>query len=85
MIRERVIDGERILTVDTMEEFAEALTWGDVTIEAPPGMPEAFGLFPEDVGSQEEIDAAREDPHDSLSATADERKGQGPVRVHRRA
>ena len=65
MIRERVVDGERILTVDTEEEFAEALTRGDVTIEAPPGMPEAFGIFPEDVGSQEDIEAAREDPHAS--------------------
>ncbi|MCY3759020.1 MAG: hypothetical protein OXG96_14970 [Acidobacteria bacterium] len=65
MIRERVVDGERILTVETEEEFAEAVARGDVTIEAPPGMAEAFGVFPEDVGSQEDIDAAGEDPHDS--------------------
>ena len=65
MIQERVVDGERILTVDTEEELAEALTRGDVTIEPPPGMAEAFGIFPEDVGSQEDIDAAREDPYDS--------------------
>ena len=65
MIRERVVDGERILTVDTEEEFAEAVARGDVTIEAPPGMAEAFGVFPEDVGTEEDIDAAREDPHAS--------------------
>jgi len=65
MIRERVVDGERILTVDTTEEFAEAIARGDVTIEVPPGMAEAFGIFPEDVGSQEDIEAAREDPHAS--------------------
>lgn len=63
MIRERVVDGERILTVDTTGELAEALTRDGVTIEAPPGMPEAFGIFPEDVGSQDDIEAAREDPH----------------------
>ena len=65
MMRERVVDGERIVTVDTREEFAEAITRGDVTIEAPPGIPEAFGIFPEEVGSQADIDAAREDPYDS--------------------
>lgn len=65
MMRERVVDGERIVTVDTREEFAEAIARGDVTIEAPPGMPEAFGIFPEEVGGEEDIDAAREDPYDS--------------------
>ena len=65
MMRERVVDGERIVTVDTREEFAEAIARGDLTIEAPAGMPEAFGIFPEEVGSDEEIDAAREDPYDS--------------------
>ena len=65
MMRERVVDGERIVTVETEEEFAEAIARGDVTVEAPPGMAEAFGVFPEEVGSEEEIDAAREDPHDS--------------------
>ena len=65
MIQERVVDGERILTVDTEEEFAQAVTREGVTVEAPPGMAEAFGVFPEDVGTEEEIDAAREDPHAS--------------------
>ena len=64
MIRERVVDGERILTVDTTEELAEALTRSGVTIEPPVGMAEAFGIFPEEVGSQEDIDAASEDPYD---------------------
>ena len=41
MIRERVVDGERIVTVDTEEESAQAIA------------PEAFGVFPEDVGSEE--------------------------------
>ena len=65
MMRERVVDGERIVTVDTEEEFAEAIAREGVTVEAPPGMAEAFGVFPEEVGSEEDIDAAREDPHDS--------------------
>ena len=65
MMQERVVDGERIVTVDTTEEFAEAVARGDVNIEAPREIREAFGVFPEDVGSEEDIVAAREDPHDS--------------------
>ena len=65
MIRERVVDGQRIVTVDTEEEFAEHVAREGVTVEAPPGMAEAFGVFREDVGTEEDIDAAREDPYDS--------------------
>ena len=65
MIRERVVDGQRIVTVDTVEEFAEHVAREGVTVEAPPGIPEAFGIFSEEVGSEEDIDAAREDPYDS--------------------
>ena len=36
MIRERVVDGERIVTVDTKEESAQAIARQDVTVEAPP-------------------------------------------------
>ena len=61
MIRERVGDGERIVTVDTEEESAQAIARPDVTVEAPPEIVEAFGVFPEDVGSEEDIDAAREE------------------------
>lgn len=64
MMRERVVDGERIVTVDTREEFAEAIARRDVTVEAPPGIPEAFGIFPEEVGTEEDIDAAAEDTYD---------------------
>ena len=38
MIRERVVDGERIVTVDTKEELAPAIARPDVTVEAPPEM-----------------------------------------------
>ena len=41
MIRERVVDGERIVTVDTEEELAQAIARPDVTVEAPPEMAEA--------------------------------------------
>ena len=41
MIRERVVDGERIVTVDTEEELAQAIARQDVTVEAPPEMAEA--------------------------------------------
>lgn len=65
MITERVVDGERIVTIETEEEFAQAIARGDVTVEALPGIAEAFGVFPEDVGSEEDIDAGTEGPHDS--------------------
>ena len=65
MITERVVDGERIVTVETEDEFAEAIARQGVTVEAPPEIAEAFGVFPEDVGSADDIDAARQDPHDS--------------------
>ena len=41
MIRERVVDGERIVTVDTEEESAPAIPRPDVTVEAPPEIVEA--------------------------------------------
>ena len=43
MIRERVVDGERIVTVDTEEELAQAIARPDVTVEAPPEIAEAQG------------------------------------------
>ena len=61
MIRERVVDRERIVTVDTEEESAQAIARQGVTVEAPPEIVEAFGVFPEDVGSEEDIDAAKEE------------------------
>ena len=41
MIRERVVDRERIVTVDTEEESAQAIARGDVTVEAPAEIVEA--------------------------------------------
>ena len=41
MIRERVVDRERIVTVDTEEESAQAIARLDVTVEALPEMVEA--------------------------------------------
>ena len=41
MILERVVDGERIVTVDTEEESAQAIPRGDVTVEALPEIVEA--------------------------------------------
>ena len=41
MIRERVVDRERIVTVDTEEESAQAIARQDVTVEAPREMVEA--------------------------------------------
>ena len=41
MIRERVVDRERIVTVDTEEESSPAIPRLDVTVEALPEMVEA--------------------------------------------
>ena len=44
MIRERVVDRERIVTVDTKEESAQAIARPDVTVEAPPEIVEGLRI-----------------------------------------
>ncbi len=59
MIRKKWLDGEPVLSVETEDEFWKALTTGETG-----ELGERIGLMAEDVGTEEEIDAARYDPSD---------------------
>ncbi len=64
MIRERTIDGEPILSIDTMEEFSQAVATGQ-PIEMPWALARSLGcpILPEaPVDSLEEVQAAAQDP-----------------------
>ena len=63
MIRKQWLDGEPVLSVETEDEFWKALTTGE-TVELTGELGERIGLMAEDVGTEEEIDAARYDPSD---------------------
>ena len=58
-------DGE-IIRIETLDEFDRELSRdGGETLEVPAALAEEYGLFPEDVGSEDEIRDASEDPHGS--------------------
>ena len=63
MIRKKWLDGEPVLSVETEDEFWKALTTGE-TVELTGELGERIGLMAEDVGTEEEIEAARYDPSD---------------------
>ena len=63
MIQKREQNGEKYVTATTEAEFHEALNRG-FAVELTWELGEQIGLMVEDVGSVEEIDAARSDPHD---------------------
>ena len=55
-------DKEKIIQVKTLEDFDRELDRdGDETLEVPAWMAGAYGVFPEDVGSEEEIRDAVQD------------------------
>ena len=56
-------NGEKYTSVETEEEFHAALNRGKA-VELSWELGEQIGLMVEDVGTVEEIDAARIDPHD---------------------
>ncbi len=56
-------NGEKYTSVETEEEFHAALNRGK-SVELTWELGERIGLMAEDVGTVEEIDAARFDPHD---------------------
>ena len=57
-------NGEKIIRVDTLDDFDRELARdGGETLEVPAHLAEEYGLFPEEVGSEEEIVDAGEDPH----------------------
>ena len=66
----RGIDGT--IRVETFEDFDRELARdsGD-TLEVDAFLAEAYGLFPEDVGSEEEIAAAWDDPHGAAGEEVD--------------
>ena len=55
---------ENIVRVETLDDFDRELARdGGETLEVPASLAEEYGLFPEDVGSEDEIRDAGEDPH----------------------
>ena len=63
MIRKKWSGGELVLSVETEDEFWKAVTTGEA-VELTRELGEKIGLMEEDVGTEEEIDAARNDPSD---------------------
>ena len=60
MIREKQEAGEKYLTVETEDEFYEALQ-RDLPIQVTHELAQQIGLSPEDVGEPEEIIEAQKD------------------------
>ena len=55
---------EKIVPVETLDEFDRELSRdGGETLEVPAALAEQYGLFPEDVGTEDEIRDAGGDPH----------------------
>ena len=55
---------EKIVRIETLDEFDRELARdGGEALEVPAPMAEEYGLFPEDVGTEDEIRDAGEDPH----------------------
>ncbi len=63
MIRKKWRDGERVLSVETEDELWKAVTTGEA-VELTHELAEKIGLMEEDVGTVEEIKAARYAPSD---------------------
>ena len=62
MIHKKKENGETYATATTEEEFHEALNRG-YAVELTRELAEQIGLMVEDVGTVEEVDAARHDRH----------------------
>ena len=55
---------EKIVPVETLDEFDRELSRdGGEALEVPAALAEQYGLFPEDVGTEDEIRDAGQDPH----------------------
>ena len=63
MIQKKEENGEKYISVETEDEFHEALNRG-LAVELTWELGEQIGLMVEDVGTVEEINAAGSDPHD---------------------
>ena len=55
---------EKIVRIETLDEFDRELARdGGEALEVSPSLAEQYGLFREDVGTEDEIRDAGEDPH----------------------
>ena len=63
MIRKKWNGDELVLSVETEDEFWKAVNTGEA-VELTRELGEKIGLMEEDVGTMEEIKAARYDPSD---------------------
>ena len=55
---------EQVILIETFEDFDRELARdGGETLEVAAYLAEEYGLFPEDVGTEDEIAAAWDDPH----------------------
>ena len=59
---EKEENGEKYISVETEDDFHEALKRGH-PVEVPPELAHKIGLMVEDVGTLEEIIEAAEDPY----------------------
>ncbi len=65
---------EETILVETFEDFDRELARdGGETLEVEAYLAEEYGLFPEDVGTEEEIAAAWDDPHGDAGEEDDDR------------
>ena len=55
---------EKSVRIETLDDFDRELARdGGEALEAPASLAEQYGLFPEDVGTEDEIRDAGHDPH----------------------
>ena len=60
------------IPIETFEDFDRELARdGGETLEVPAYLAEEYGLFPEDVGSEDDIAAAWGDPHGATGEEVD--------------
>ncbi len=56
---------EKSVRIESLDDFDRELARdGGEALEVPASLAEQYGLFPEDVGTEDEIRDASEDPHD---------------------
>ncbi len=61
---ERMPGEGKVIRIETLDEFDRELSRdGGEALAVPGALAEEYGLFPEDVGSEDEIRDASEDPH----------------------
>ena len=66
---ERMPGDEKVIRIETLDEFDRELSRdGGEALAVPGALAEEYGLFPEDVGSEDEIRDASEEPHGSEEA-----------------